>query len=229
MANEETNTISLKELYDLLLSYKRIFIYGIVICLVLSVFYNTFLVAPTYTSASAVYINCMSDSDMQMEAGISQYEIESSRLLSTTYMEILLSRSFLESVSADIGYKYDWKQLSSMVRIASRSETEILDISVTSLAPEDSYIICKSIVNNAPLKMRNIFKRGTVEIVDEVYMPLIPSKPGLKKILIMGVGLGVVLAAAIVFLIEIFDTRVRSATDLSSRYDIIVLGEIVSE
>lgn len=229
MANEETNTISLKELYDLLLSYKRIFIIAVLVCLVLSAFYNTFMVEPTYTSTSAVYINCMSDSDMEKETGISQYEIESSRLLSTTYMEILLSRSFLESVSADIAYKYDWKQLASMVRIASRSETEILDVSVTTLNPEDSYIICKSIINNAPQKMRNIFKRGTIEVVDEVYMPLVPSKPGLKRILVMGVGLGVLLAAAIVFLIEIFDTRVRSTTALYSRYDIIVLGEIISE
>ena len=228
MGNEGTNTISLKELYNLVLSYNRIFIISVAVCLVLSIFYNAFLVAPTYTSTSAVYINCMSSSDMQMENGVSQYEIESSRLLSTTYIEILQSRSFLETVSSDIGYKYTWEELAGMVRIASRNETELLDIAVTSLHPEDSYIICKSIVNNAPQKMKNIFKRGTIEVIDEVYMPLLPSKPGLKKMLVMGVGLGVVLAAAIVFLIEIFDTRVRSADDLSSRYKIIVLGEIVS-
>ena len=225
--NTEEKTISVKELLSLLFGYKKIFALTIIVCTIISFVYNTFMVVPTYTSTGSIYINCMSSSDYA-EDGISQYEIESSRILSTTYMEVLLGRTFLETVSADIGYKYDYKQLAGMVRVASINETELLAISVTAYEPEDAYIICKSIINNSPQKMESIFKRGTIEVIDEVNMPTVPSKPSFTKKLIMGVGIGFLLGALIVFLIEVFDTRFRSAEALASRYKITVLGEIIS-
>ncbi len=225
--NTEEKTISLKELISLLFSYKRIFALTVVVCTIISFFYYTFMVAPTYTSTGSIYINCMSSSDYA-EDGISQYEIESSRILSTTYMEVLLGRTFLETVSADIGYKYNYKQLAGMVRVGSINETELLAISVTAYQPEDAYIICKSIINNSPQKMESIFKRGTIEVIDEVNMPTQPSKAGFGKKLVMGVGSGFLLGALIVFLIELFDTRIRSAEAIASRYKITVLGEIIS-
>ena len=225
--NTDEKTISIKDLVSLFLGYKRVFALTVVVCTILSFFYYTFMVTPTYTASGSIYINCMS-SDNYAEEGISQYEIESSRILSTTYMEVLLGRTFLEKVSSDIGYKYDYKQLSRMVGVASVNETELLAVAVTSDNPEDSYIICKSIINNAPAKMTSIFKRGTIEVIDEVNMPTIPSKPTFKKKIFMGVLLGFLLGALIVAVIELFDTRIRSAHALENRYKITVLGEIIS-
>lgn len=223
----DEKTISIKDIVSLFFGYKRIFAFAIIVCTIISFFYYTFMVVPTYTATGSIYINCMS-SENYAEEGISQYEIESSRILSTTYMEVLLGRTFLEKVSADIGYKYDYKQLSRMVGVASLNETELLAIAVTSDNPEDSYIICKSMINNAPAKMTSIFKRGTIEVIDEVNMPTTPSKPTFKKKLFMGIFLGLLLGAAIVFIIELFDTRIRSAEALENRYKITILGEIIS-
>ena len=224
--NEENGTMSLKDLLEIFINYKRIFAISIVVCVELSMIYNIFLVAPTYTSSGTIYVNCMSDSNVQAGDGISQYEIDSSRALSTTYMEILRGRSFLEDVSADIGYKYTWKDIASMMSVASVNETELLSIKVTAYEPEDAYVICKSIMYNAPRKMLSVFKRGAIEVVDDVNMPLLPSKPGVKKAFLLGFVLGFIVAAAITFMIEIFDTKIRTSEDLVRRYDINVLGEI---
>jgi capsular polysaccharide biosynthesis protein len=145
-----------------------------------------------------------------------------------TYMEILRGRSFLESVSADIGYKYSWRDISGMISISSVNDTELLSLSITSYSAEDSYIICKSILDKAPAKMLSIFKRGDVEIIDDANMPLNPSKTSLAKMMLLGVVLGFIIAFAIVILIQMYDTRIRNIEELSFRYKISILGEIIN-
>ena len=164
--------------------------------------------------------------DLSAEEGISQYEIDSSRALSLTYMEILNGRTFLESISADIGYKYDWTALASMINVSQINETELLSINVTALTAEDAYLICKSVIDLAPEKMISVFKRGTIEVIDEVNMPTDASKTGVKKMVLIGVMLGILVATFITFIIEVFDTKVRSSEDLIKRYNINVVGEI---
>lgn len=226
MYNEEEKTLTLKDLYDVFLTHRSIFAICTVVFLILSIVYFSFFTVPTYTSNSVIYVNCMSTMDLSAEEGISQYEIDSSRALSLTYMEILNGRTFLETISADIGYKYDWTALASMINVSQINETELLSISVTALTAEDAYLICKSVIDLAPEKMISVFKRGTIEVIDEVNMPTDASKTGVKKMVLIGVVLGILVATFITFLIEVFDTKVRSSEDLIKRYNINVVGEI---
>lgn len=225
--NEEVNSLNLKELLGKLLKYKYVFIICIILALIASFVYYKFFVTPKYSSTSVIYVNCMNEEQTTID-GISEYEIESSRALTTTYMEILCGRTFLSSVSADIGYKYSWKQLASMITISQVNETELLKVNVNALTAEDAYIICKSIVDNAPAKMLAVFKRGTIEVVDEVNMPTSPSAVGIKKIALVGIVLGMLLGLLAAFVLDLFDTKIRSSADLSRRYDITVLGEILN-
>lgn len=223
--NEEAPSLDLRDLYNKFLGYKFIFIISVIVCIILSFIYYKCMVTPMYSSSSVIYVNCMNP-EQTTEDGISEYEIQSSRALTTTYMEILCGRTFLNTVSADIAYKYNWRQLASMISISQVNETELLKVKVNALAPEDAYIICKSIVNNAPSKMLAVFKRGTIEVVDEVDMPMLPSSVGIKQILFVGLVLGFILGLAIAFVIEVFDTKIRTSEELARRYDIIILGEI---
>lgn len=225
---EDNNTIGFKAIVDMVFKYKKIFAVSILVCVFFLCIYNIFFVVPTYTSNGTIYVNCMSESDYTATDGISQYEIESSRALSMTYMEILRGRSFLESVSADIGYKYSWIDISNMISISSVNDTELLSLNITSYSAEDSYIICKSILDKAPAKMLSIFKRGDVEIIDDANMPLNPSKTGLTKMMLLGIILGSVIAFAIVILIQMYDTRIRNIEELSFRYKVSILGEIIN-
>lgn len=225
MFNDEAGSLNLKDLYNKFLEYKIIFVISLVVCIIMSFVYYKCFVTPKYSSSSVIYVNCMNP-EQTTEDGISEYEIQSSRALTTTYMEILCGRTFLNSVSADIGYKYDWRQLATMISISQVNETELLKVNVSALTPEDAYVVCKSIVNNAPSKMLAVFKRGTIEVVDEVNMPTNPSSVGVKKIMFVGIILGMLLGVLIAFVIEVFDTKIRTSEELAARYNITVLGEI---
>ena len=223
--NEETMSLNIKDLYMKLLDYKFIFIIALVVSMIFSFVYYRCFVSPTYVSSGVIYVNCMNP-EQTTNDGISEYEIESSRALTTTYMEILCGRTFLNSISADIGYKYDWRQLDSMISISQVNETELLKVTVRALTPDDAYIICKSVVDNASAKMISVFKRGKIEVVDEVNMPMTPGTVGLSRILFVGFVRGMLIGILITFVIEVFDTKIRGSEGLLKRYDITVLGEI---
>ncbi len=228
MESSNTKEMSIQDIFYILLDHKKIIIISMIVCFALSFVYFKLMRVPTYTANTTLYVSCMSYEDSASEVGISEYEIDSSRALTITYMQILNGRSFLKVVSSDLNYKYTVGQLSSMISISSLNETELLRISVTNPSAEDAYLICKSISDNASQRLLSVFKKGTVEVVDEVELPQVPSSTSIVKVFILGVGLGFILGAVLAFLLNLFDNKIRSGMDLNERYDITVVGEIVS-
>ena len=143
-----------------------------------------------------------------------------------TYIEILSSKPFLETISDDIGNKYDYKQIKGMTSYSSKTDTNILSITVKANDSHDAFLIAESISHNTPDEIRRVFEGGSVKLINnaEESMSPIPSN-SLKRGLI-GFVAGAALAALIIFLINIFDTRVKSSEELSSKYGLPILGEI---
>ena len=135
-------------------------------CLVATTFLvqTVYFSEPQYVADGMLYISNKNDIIMQEE--IQKSDIDTSRSLSYTYIEILKSRSFLTEVSEAVGGAYSWKEIKSMVTISSVNETELLTVSVKTNNSEDSCNIARAILDKAPNKLNSILSGGTVEIVD---------------------------------------------------------------
>ena len=195
----------------------------------------------TYTADGVLYIYSQNLDDIQ-KTPVTQNEgdesdenstsvtgdaINDARTMSTTYMETLKLRSFLTEVSEETGRVYSWQAISNMMKISSVNETEYISVSITVDDPEMAYKIAKCICDKAQGKFSEIFKGGKAIIVDRVIYPQYPdSKGGLKKVFISLV-LGGMLGALIVVLRNLFDRRIRESEEISSGYNISILGETV--
>lgn len=179
----------------------------------------------TYTADGVLYVSNKKDV-YDETTSITKTDIDTSRTLSTTYIEILKTRSFLTDVSASLDGKYTWKQIKSMIKISSLNDTELLSVSVTAKSPKDAYDIVDSIMVHAPEKLIGIYKKGEVEIVDEPVMPLKPNGRGMAKNIAIGAIIGLVLGAAIAFVRGLFDRKIHKSEDVVKRYGISILGEL---
>lgn len=185
--------------------------------------YSKLTSIPQYSSSATVYINTQTE---QKSDDVNVSAISDAQELMPTYIEILGSKPFLETISDDIGNKYDYNQIKSMVSYTPTTDTNILKISVKAADSHDAYLITESISHNAPDEIRRVFEGGSVKLInnaEENTSPL-PSN-SLKKGLI-GFVAGAALAALIIFLINIFDTRVKSSEELTAKYGLPILGEI---
>ncbi len=195
-------------------------------CLVATAFLvkTVYFSEPQFVADGMLYISNKNNIIVQDE--IQKSDIDTSRTLSYTYIEILKSRSFLAEVSEAVGGAYSWKEIKSMVTISSVNETELLTVSVKTNNSEDSCNIARAILDKAPNKLNSILNGGTVEIVDHIDKEATIVDAGVAKKTVLGFVIGAFAGAVIAFLRNLFDKKVHKGEDVAKRYNVSVLGSL---
>lgn len=184
--------------------------------------YTEIFMDPLYETDGTLYVNAQ----RTQSSDISQSRLVASQELVDTYKEILLRRTFLAQVSADLDNRYSVRNLSNMISMSAVNETEILEIKVVGKVPEDVYAICHSVLTHAPDELIRVINAGSVKILDDGQTPTSPVSPDVKKNTLIAFLIGMVLGGLIVLLLELFDTRIKSREDIIHKYKEPLLGEI---
>ncbi len=180
---------------------------------------------PEYVADGMMYISNKTEATVTANQ-INKSDIDTSRTLSFTYIEILKSRSFLTMVSEAVDGVYSWKEIKSMLTVASLNETELLKINVKASNPEDASNIARAVLDKAPEKLNSILNGGTVEIVDAIDNEATLVDVGVTKRTLLGFAGGAFAGALIAFLRNLFDKKVHKGEDVSKRYNVSVLGSL---
>ena len=103
------------------------------------IFVVSFLVTPTYKSTATFYVY-NSSNGVSTSGEINNNDLQAAESLASTYSKIFQSNAVLDSVLQDLNYKnkLSRKELSEMVDVSIISDTQLLELSVTSPDPEFS-------------------------------------------------------------------------------------------
>ena len=103
------------------------------------IFAVSFLVTPTYKSTATFYVY-NSSNGVSTSGEINNNDLQAAESLASTYSKIFQSNAVLDSVLQDLNYKnkLSRKELSEMVDVSIISDTQLLELSVTSPDPEFS-------------------------------------------------------------------------------------------
>ncbi len=190
---------------------------------------STFLMTTKYKSEAKVYV---SGSQMVSDRGINASDINTSKLLVNTYIEILQGNAFLSSVADefnrtnDEGWEITAGQLKSGLTMSSANETEVLSITYDDISPEKAQKVLNELLANAQDEITRVLNGCKVSVIDKASLPTSVSSPNTKQNTFIGMFLGIVLGIAIIFIKELLDTRIKDDEELKTRYDIAVLGII---
>lgn len=188
--------------------------------------YTDLFVEPMYKTDGSIFVNCETESERIDVTSVGR--MESNSRLATTYTEVLKGRTFLSEVARDLNNKYSYSQINNMMTIEPVNDTELLKITVEGEVPEDVCEIVESVLERAGEQLITVVKAGSVEVVDEPFIPAIPFSPNISRNTLLGAIVGAVLAVGIIFLMELFDTHIKTADEIKQRYSEPVLGEIPS-
>ena len=219
-----TTEINIIDLLNVMIRKWWVIAISIMICGGGTYVYTDLFVEPMYRTDGSIYVNCETEAERVDVA--SSGRMESNARLAVTYVEILRARSFLTDVARDLNNKYSYAQIHNMLTIQPVNETELLKITVEGTNAADACKIVESILQRAGEQLMTIVKAGTVEIVDEPYVPIVPFSPNKSRNTLFGALAGAVLAVGFLFLMELFDTHVKNADEIRQRYSEPVLGEI---
>lgn len=188
--------------------------------------YAAFLLKPQYTASAMMYVN-----NSSISVG-SSLRIESSDLIAAqslvdTYVVILKSRKVLNEVIKEADLTCSYEQLSSSITAQPVKETEVFEVRVTSLDPNEAEKIANTICAVLPEKIEEIVNGAKPTIVDYAVVPSGKSAPNISRYTAIGMIGGGMLSVLILIIMELFDQYIRSEEYLRQTFkDIPILAVI---
>ena len=178
---------------------------------------------PTYQSTGSLYINTQRE---QTTDDVNATALINTVNLMPTYIKVLQSRTFRSQISDAINNKYSYTEIGGMVSLAQEEDTNIMTVSVRCVDQQDSYTICSSIIEQASDEILRVFEGGSVKIIDRPES--IPEEivTNAYKRGAVGFIVGAALAVFVLFLFNMFDTRIETSEELTQRYNFPILGEV---
>ena len=180
---------------------------------------------PEYKSTAKVYVNT---EGQQTSTDVNTSALIGASNLLPTYIDVLQSKEFLNQVSDDLDNRYDIEQIKTMLELEGVTDTNIISISVTHEDAHVAYLVCSSVVNNAPTEVSRVFGGGSTKLTEYPEEPIKPEEMHTTRNAAIGFVIGAVIAMLIIFLVNLFDTRVKSKDELIAKYKMPIIGEIPS-
>ncbi|MGN1450935.1 MAG: YveK family protein [Eubacteriales bacterium] len=199
---------------------------GIALALVVFLILN-FLVTPTYESRVSFYVYNSADGTAG-SGTINNNDLQAAESLATTYSKILESNSVLDAVLQDLGSDsgITRKELSEMVDVAVVTDTQLLEVVITSTDADFACRIADSFAKVAPIEIVRITKAGGVEVVDRPEVATEKSSPRTVFDTAVGFVAGVILISVILILKMQSDTTIYLPEDVEKLAGVTVLGQI---
>ncbi|MBQ3124912.1 MAG: hypothetical protein IJC09_05790 [Clostridia bacterium] len=180
---------------------------------------------PEYKSTAKVYVNTEAQ---QTSTDVNANALTWAQNILPTYIDVLQSKEFLSKVSDDLDNRYSVKDITSMIDLEGIVDTNIISLSVTHEDARVAYLVCSSIVNNAPTEISRVFGGGSTKLTEYPEEAKEPEELHTTRNAAIGLIIGAVIAMLIIFLVNLFDTRVKSKDELMSKYGLPIIGEIPS-
>ena len=207
--NEEQNEIEidLRELFFHIKRYWYIVVVSILVGVLGAAFYLWKIEVPQYQATAMIY---MRDSNTQ----ISVSDLQVNQELSSDYMVILKSRPVLNRIISDLDVDMTYDQLYNSTTISTIDDTRIIKITVTNTNAQIAADLANQLVD-----------RG-VDTVEKAVVDNNKINTSNKKVLLMGMLLGLVASIGGLFIQFMLNDKVRSADDIEKLLGVPVLAGI---
>jgi len=184
-----------------------------------------FVLEEEYSADVLLYI--WQDKDESGQDAVNYSDLQLFAQLVNDYQELAKSRLVTGIVAEELGLPADSiNRLRNMITVGNKANTRHLTIVVKDTDP----VFAATLANNvADVFSRVVVEKmcaGQVNIIDSAIVPHDPSAPNKPMNILIGLVLGIMVGLGIVFLIEFFDTSVKTAEDVERITGYTILGVV---
>ena len=227
MMNQEIQddevTIDLMELFSALWAKKTIIILSAVFMALVAFVGTKMFVTPKYTSVTKLFVMTKND---DTSASATYTDLQTGSMLAKDYMELVKSRPVLEKTISKLKLDVTPEELAEMITTETPTDTRIMSISVTDDDPKEAKQIADTLRKAVSVQITEIMNADSVNTVEEGNLPTSPSSPNVKKNMMLGALLGLVISMGLIVLISILDDTVKTPDDVEKYLGLNVLTSI---
>ena len=220
------DTISLKEIFDMLQKHIMLICVAFFGGIILSAMVTFFLITPQYSSRAQLIVSLPETEAVTNNVNDVNFNLQ----MLNTYKDIIKeSDALAKNVQAELAKKYDVHMTISGIKnslhVTQSPNSQMFSISATN----EQAKIAKELVNTATA----IFKRTVSEVLMNVKSIAVispatasthPVSPNHKLHLAIGAALGLIVGVALAFLSELLNRTVKSSDFISDKMEIPVIG-----
>lgn len=212
---------SINEIVSLVRKKIIYIVLSIILGMILFFLVSKFVIKPSYTSTSLMYVNPNYSSSVN-----NMNDLNYAQKVLNTYINFLQTNEFYKEVLEQTNLEYTSSQLKEMTSINNVNNTEIFNVSVTTQNPLDSYKLAVAMQETIPQFIKEIKYTCDVSLVDAAVLPTAASSPNILNNTFVGGAVGLFISIFIIFCMEILNNKVKNYMDLQEKSKIPILGVV---
>lgn len=222
MNNTDTPSmeIDILTLFKKLWSKKFLILFTSLLIATLALMMSVFIMKPTYTSATRIYVL----NKTQQSDNLSAMDLQAGGLLANDYKEIITSRDVMNDVIAKNGLAMTPEQLSGKIAVTIPTDTRVISIAVSDKDPQQAADIANTVREVSSQKLKSVTKVEDVTALEKAQVPNNPSSPNIKRNTLLGFLVGAFLSILSVIIRELLDDRVKRPEDVEEVLGMTLLG-----
>ena len=213
--------MTLLELLTLLRKHLKLVIMLPIVCMVAMGLASVLMMNDTYTATTDMYVLASSEGSNSSSALSS--DLSASQMLTNDVATLLQSDRVMSDAADQLGLPnlrgYD-------ITVTSESTTRVITLQVTSSDAQGSANVANALADCVSNVAQEVMNVESVNVIDEAPTPDAPSGPNRMLYVAVAAMAGLFAAVAIVVLMDVIDTRVRSAEDVEELLELPVIGRI---
>lgn len=213
--------MTLLELLTLLRKHLKLVIMLPIVCMVAMGLASVLMMNDTYTATTDMYVLASSEGSNSSSALSS--DLSASQMLTNDVATLLQSDRVMTDAADQLGLQnlrgYD-------ITVTSESTTRVITLQVTSSDAQGSANVANALADCVSNVAQEVMNVESVNVIDEAPTPEAPSGPNRMLYVAVAAMAGLFAAVAIVVLMDVVDTRVRSAEDVEELLELPVIGRI---
>lgn len=213
--------MTLLELLTLLRKHLKLVIMLPIVCMVAMGLASVLMMNDTYTATTDMYVLASSEGSNSSSALSS--DLSASQMLANDVATLLQSDRVMTDAADQLGLPnlrgYD-------ITVTSESTTRVITLQVTSSDAQGSANVANALADCVSNVAQEVMNVESVNVIDEASTPEAPSGPNRMLYVAVAAMAGLFAAVAIVVLMDVIDTRVRSAEDVEELLELPVIGRI---
>ena len=186
-----------------------------------------FVITPIYQAETQLLVNQKSDG---LETNAWSQQMQTNLQVINTYNEIITTPAILNIVIQKLKLDITPSGLKEQITVSSESNSQVITITVNDERPSEAVEIVNTVAETFKEEIPGLMSVDNINILSPATLGEYqnPIKPNILLNMIIGAVIGIMLGIGLAFLLEMFDTTIKTETDIERVLELPVIGVIGS-
>ncbi len=217
------DTLTLLDLLKLMKKYLKTIVIIPVVFTVVAAAVCWIVLPNQYTATTSLYVLTTSSTSSESSDGISYSDLNASQMITNDIATLVVSSRVLSDSATALGMQSldDYN-----VNVDSSTSTRVITLSVTGTSQEYVAAVANQLAFTTDEVAREVMDVESVNVIDEATTPTAPSGPPRVFYTAISLLVGLAFAIALVVVLDMVNTRVRTEEEAAELVGLPVIGRI---